>query len=266
MSDFTTSDGVRLFYRIEGEGKPLLLLNGLFGDAAFWDPVVANLCVHRQCILLDHRGIGGSERWVGKYSYELWAQDAVEMLDHLMIESAPVLGLCHGGMVGGVMALRHPDRITALVSHGTRLLESAKTRVYDKFRRHLLDLGGVGLMMGSQMGLIFSEAALVESEPYLGKMSADATERMDAQSAGPMLDALIEFSMDPLDIARMTIPALFLSGEEDLYTPPWLVERTARLWPNAEFEIMKGVAHIVPREAPLELARRTLEFLTRKGA
>lgn len=263
MDHFLTSDGVRLFYRIEGEGEPLLLLNGLFGDAAFWEPVVANLREHRQCILLDHRGIGGSERWVGKYSYDLWAQDAVEMLDHLKIASAPVLGLCHGGMVGGVMAQRHPDRITALVSHGTRLLESAKTRVYDKFRRHLLDLGGVGLMMGSQMGLIFSEAALVESEPYLGKMSAGATERMDAQSAGPMLDALIEFSMDPLDIARMSIPALFLSGEEDLYTPPWLVERTARLWPNAEFEIMKGVAHIVPREAPLELARRTLDFLRR---
>ena len=263
MDHFLTSDRVRLAFRQEGDGTPLLLLNGLFGDASFWDPVVANLRDRHRCILLDHRGIGGSQRWVGKYSYDLWARDAVEMLDHLKIESAPVLGLCHGGMVGAMMALHHPGRITSMVSHGTRLLESAKTRVYDNFRRQLLGIGGVELMMGSQMGLIFSEAALVESEPYLGKMSAGATERMDAQSAGPMLDALIEFSMGPLDIANMTIPALFLAGEEDLYTPPWLVERTARLWPGAEFEIMKGVAHIVPREAPVELARRTLDFLCR---
>lgn len=265
MPTFASSDGVRLSYRVDGEGPHLLMLNGLFGDAAFWEPVTAGLRDHRTCVLLDHRGIGGSDRWTGSYSYDLWARDAVEMLDHLGIGSAPVLGLCHGGMVGGTMALRHPTRITGMVCHGTRLLESAKTRVYDKFRRKLLDLGGVALMMDAQMGSIFSEASLAEIEPYLGKMSSGAIERMEPVSAGLMLDALIEFSLDPLDIARMSIPALFLAGEEDLYTPPWLVERTARLWPGAVFETMPAVAHIVPREAPVGLARRTLDFLARNG-
>ncbi|HOX50238.1 MAG TPA: alpha/beta fold hydrolase, partial [Fibrobacteria bacterium] len=150
MATFTTSDGASLFYRLEGEGAPLLLLNGLFGDAAFWDPVAAFLREQRRCILLDHRGIGGSERRSGPCSYDLWARDGVEMLDHLGIDAAPVLGLCHGGMVGATMALSHPGRVGGLVCHGTRLLESAKTRVYDKFRRRLLDIGGVELMMSAQ--------------------------------------------------------------------------------------------------------------------
>ena len=265
MSTFLTSDGVRLAYQIDGTGHPLLLLNGLFGDRSFWEPVVENLREHRQCILLDHRGIGVSERWAGSYSYDLWARDAVEMLDHLQIAAAPVLGLCHGGMMGAVMALRHPDRITGLVAHGTRLLESAKTRVFDKFRRRLLDLGGVSLMMGTQMGLVFGEAALAEIEPYLGRMEDKTSDRLTPDSAGPMLDALIEFSMDPLDIAQMDLPALFLAGEEDLYVPPWLCERTARLWPGAVFEVMMGIGHIVPREAPKALAERTLRFLGERG-
>ncbi len=265
MPTFLTSDGICLSYLIEGEGAPLLLLNGMFGDRAFWEPVTKHLREHRQCILLDHRGIGESERWVGAYSYELYARDAVELLDHLGLACAPVVGLCHGGMVGAVMALHHPNRISGLVAHGTRLLESAKTRVYDRFRRRLLDVGGVGLMMSAQMGLIFGESAMLEVEPYLGKMEDNSFNRLTAESAGPMLDALIEFSMSPLDIARMTVPALFLAGEEDLYVPPWLSERTARLWPGAEFEIMKNIGHIVPREAPQELADRTLEFLRKQG-
>ncbi len=265
MPSFATSDQVELFYTIEGSGEPLLLLNGMFGDLAFWNPVLDNLRDHRKCILLDHRGIGQSQRWEGAYTYDLWARDSVELLDHLRIDSAPVLGLCHGGMVGAVMALRHPGRITGMVAHGTRLLESAKTRVFDKFRRRLLDLGGVDLMMGTQMGLVFGEAALAEIEPYLGRMEANSKDRLTPQTAGPMLDALIEFSMSPLDVATMSIPALFLAGEEDLYVPPWLSERTANLWPGAEFHILKGIGHIVPREAPRDLAERTLGFLGKHG-
>jgi len=265
MSGFTTSDGIRLAFRVEGEGPPLLLLNGMFGDLAFWDPVLEHLVGSRTCVFLDHRGIGESDRWVGTYSYDLWARDAVELLDHLGIPTSPVLGLCQGGMVGAVMALGHPGRISGLVAHGTRLLESAKTRVFDRFRRRLLDMGGLELMMGTQMGLVFGEAALAQIEPFLGRMEANSSARLGAETAGPMLDALIEFSMDPLDIARMDIPALFLAGEEDLYVPPWLCERTARLWPGAGFEVMMGIGHIVPREAPVALASRTLDFLRERG-
>lgn len=265
MPDFTSSDGIRLSCRIEGGGPPLLLLNGLFGDVGFWEPVVEALKAHRTCVLHDHRGIGESEWWTGKYSYPLWARDAVEVLDHAGIPAAPVLGLCNGGMVGAEMARLHRGRITGMVSHGTRLLESAKTRVFDGFRRRLLDIGGVELMMGAQMGLGFGEAALLRIEPHVRRMGEKAVERISPEAAGPMLDALIEYSMDPLDIARMDIPALFLAGEEDLYVPPWLCERTARLWPGAEFEVMMGIGHIVPREAPEALASRTLSFLRDHG-
>jgi len=265
MDRFTTSDGVSLAYEVRGAGAPLLLLNGMFGDMAFWQPVVDRLERRRRCILLDHRGIGASDRWVGTYSFGLWARDAVELMDHMGLESAPVLGLCHGGMVGACMALEHPGRVAGLVAHGTRLLPSAKTRVFDGFRRRLLDLGGVGLMMGTQMGLVFGENALAEIEPYLGRMESNSHDRLSAEAAGPMLDALIGFGLEPGTLADLDVPALFLDGEEDLYVPPWMCERTARAWPGAVFEVMPGVGHIVPREAPRELAERTLGFLDDRG-
>ncbi|MCB9497360.1 MAG: alpha/beta fold hydrolase [Fibrobacteria bacterium] len=265
MPTFSSSDGIRLAYSLEGEGEPLLLLNGLFGDREFWDPVSSLLAPRRRCILLDHRGIGGSDRPAGPYSFSLWARDAVELLDHLGISSAPVLGLCHGGMVGAVIALEHPSRIRGLVCHGTRLLESAKLRVFDNLRRNLLALGGLELLMSAQMGLIFGERSLSEIEPYLGKMSAGAHRRTTPEAAEGMLEALVEFALAESQLAGLDLPALFLAGEEDLYVAPWMCRRTAQAWPRAEFDILPEVGHIVPREAPSELARRTLDFLDRKG-
>lgn len=265
MPTFETSDGVRLHFALRGDGPPMLLLNGMFGDQAFWEPVSDPLSRTRRCILLDHRGIGASERWVGTYSYEMWAREAVECLDHLGIGSCPVLGLCHGGMVAAVMALSHPGRITGLVTHGTRLLESPKTRVYDRFRRKLLELGGVELVMEAQMSGIFGEATLAEAEPHLGKMVASAPTRMSPESSGPMLEALADFHLSPESLAKAQIPALFLSGEEDLYVPPWLARRTAQAWPGAEHLEIAGIGHIIPREAPQRLVELTEEFLARHG-
>jgi pimeloyl-ACP methyl ester carboxylesterase len=264
MPSFPTSDGVRLHYSIRGRGPDLLLLNGLFGDQEFWEPVAEPLSAHRRCILLDHRGIGASERWTGDYSYGLWARDAVELLDRLGIPACPVLGLCHGGMTAAAMAISRPGRVTGLVAHGTRLLESPKTRVYDRFRHRLLGIGGVELVMDAQMGAIFGETVLREVEPYLGRMSGKAHLRMDRESSLKMLEALCSFHLAPEELTSR-VPALFLAGEEDLYVPPWLVRRTAAAWPGSEFLELPGIGHIVPREAPGEMVRLTLDFLERHG-
>lgn len=263
MSSFLTSDGIRLAYAVSGEGAPLLLLNGMFGDAAFWEPVSARLEGRRRCVRLDHRGVGASERWVGDYSYRLWARDAVELLDHLGIASCPALGLCHGGMTAAVMALESPGRLTGCVCHGTRLLESAKARVYDRFRADLMEAMGVEMTMAAQMGTIFGEAALAPIEPYLGKMCRTAPDRMEARSAARMLRALADFHLRPEELAGLRLPILFLAGEEDQYTPPWMVRRTARAVPGAEYLELEGIAHIPPREAPELLAELTLDFLGR---
>ena len=48
-------------------------------------------------------------------------------------------------------------------------------------------------------------------------MSGNAWKRMSLEATGPMLQALIAFALSPEDLAGIDLPALFLSGEEDLY-------------------------------------------------
>src|ERR1700694_3648083 len=64
MSFVTAPDGVRLHYELEGEGPPLLLHLGAGCDSDLWRAAgyIEPLAKKFQCILLDHRGQGASNR------------------------------------------------------------------------------------------------------------------------------------------------------------------------------------------------------------
>ena len=100
MPRFETSDGPSLYYADEGEGLPLLCLSGLTRDSRDFDYVMPHLKGCR-VIRLDYRGRGKSG-WADDFlSYNIMreAQDAVELLDHLGLEKAAILGTSRGGII-----------------------------------------------------------------------------------------------------------------------------------------------------------------------
>ena len=100
MPRFETSDGLSLYYADEGEGLPLLCLSGLTRDSRDFDYVMPHLKGCR-VIRLDYRGRGKSG-WADDFlSYNIMreAQDAVELLDHLGLEKAAILGTSRGGII-----------------------------------------------------------------------------------------------------------------------------------------------------------------------
>jgi len=112
MPNFTTSDGMSLHYTDEGEGLPLLCLAGLTRTGRDFDFVAPHLKDVR-LIRLDYRGRGKSdwaEDWA-TYSIPVEGRDAVELLDHLGIEKAAVLGTSRGGIIAMVLAAVIKDRL-----------------------------------------------------------------------------------------------------------------------------------------------------------
>jgi pimeloyl-ACP methyl ester carboxylesterase len=100
MPRFETFDGLSLYYADEGEGLPLLCLSGLTRDSRDFDYVMPHLKGCR-VIRLDYRGRGKSD-WADDFlSYNIMreAQDAVELLDHLGLEKAAILGTSRGGII-----------------------------------------------------------------------------------------------------------------------------------------------------------------------
>ncbi|MFP7570155.1 alpha/beta fold hydrolase [Marivita sp. S2033] len=111
MPHFTTSDGLSLFYRDEGEGLPLLCLSGLTRNGRDFEFVAPHLEDVR-LIRLDYRGRGQSE-WGDPNTYQIPVEgrDAIELLDHLDLPAAAVLGTSRGGLIAMVLAATAKDRL-----------------------------------------------------------------------------------------------------------------------------------------------------------
>lgn len=135
---FTASDGARICYYDQGAGLPLLCLSGLTRNASDFDYMLPHLPPCR-VIRMDYRGRGGSD-WTGAASYTvpIEARDAVELLDHLGIASAAVLGTSRGGLIGMFMAATVRPRLLGLCLNdvGPALLRAGLVRIMDYVGRN----------------------------------------------------------------------------------------------------------------------------------
>ncbi len=117
MPYFTTTDGVPLYYRDEGKGRPLILQHALmFGADYFWQKNIAEIASKCRVIALDARGVGLSGKPSAGFSIEQLARDLRELILHLNLEDVVLGGLSLGGFTS-VEYLRAfgRDRIGALV-------------------------------------------------------------------------------------------------------------------------------------------------------
>ena len=112
MPRFTTSDGLSLHYEDAGTGLPLLCLSGLTRNARDFD-FAAPFLTGLRMIRLDYRGRGQSDHAPGPQSYTVprEARDALELLDHLGLEKAALLGTSRGGLIAMMLAATAKDRL-----------------------------------------------------------------------------------------------------------------------------------------------------------
>lgn len=105
---------MKLYSRIRGEGDPLILLHGLFGDADNLAKLANSLSDVTQVHCLDVRNHGRSPH-CSSMCYDEMAQDVLHYLDNNQIQSCSILGHSMGGKIAMQTALSAPERINKLV-------------------------------------------------------------------------------------------------------------------------------------------------------
>lgn len=112
MPRFVTSDGLSLHYEDAGTGLPVLCLSGLTRNARDFDFVAPHLTGVRM-IRLDYRGRGQSQWSPDPLTYTVprEAQDALELMDHLGLAQAAILGTSRGGLIAMVLAAMAKHRL-----------------------------------------------------------------------------------------------------------------------------------------------------------
>ena len=135
---FTADDGTPIAYNDEGSGTPLLCLPGLTRTMGDFDYLRAHLPPLR-LIRMDYRGRGASGRsGAASYTVPREARDAVQLLDHLGVDKAAVLGTSRGGLIGMFLAATAKDRLLGLCLNdvGPVIEKQGLTRIFDYLGRN----------------------------------------------------------------------------------------------------------------------------------
>lgn len=103
-----------LHYKQTGQGEDILLIHGLFGSLDNLNMVAKGLEHQYRVTSVDVRNHGNSFH-VNEMSYPALAQDIIDLMDTLAIESAYVLGHSMGGKIAMQLALTHPQRVKKLM-------------------------------------------------------------------------------------------------------------------------------------------------------
>lgn len=117
MPRFTTSDGLSLAYEDSGAGLPLLCLPGLTRNARDFDDLKAVLPGGLRMIALTSRGRDPSDYATDpmQYAIPVEAKDALELLDHLGVARAVLIGTSRGGLVSMLLATAAKDRLAGVL-------------------------------------------------------------------------------------------------------------------------------------------------------
>ncbi|MFQ5624737.1 MAG: alpha/beta fold hydrolase [Paracoccaceae bacterium] len=140
MSRFVTSDGLSLDWDDSGTGVPVLCLAGLTRDKSDFDDFAAAIGGAARLIRLTSRGRKGSDFDPDPmhYTIPVEARDAIELLDHVGLRKAVIVGTSRGGLIAMLIAATAPQRLAGVLLNdiGPEIAPEGVERIRDFLGRN----------------------------------------------------------------------------------------------------------------------------------
>jgi len=259
-----------IHHTTDGQGPPLLLLNGIAMSAASWQPVAEPLAEHFTVIRGDFRGQlmspGTAPADVAGH-----VVDVVEVLDHLGLDSVHVLATSFGGAVGALLAAGHPDRVRSLLSVASAdgFTDVMATEVARWREATVRSLEGPdrGVLSDIFEPVVYSPEYVEahREERVLRRTQIAALPTAWFEGLVGLLDSAESFSVRA-ELGAIRCPTLVVAAELDGFIPLEYCRGLAEAIPGAEFKIIKGAGHAVVVEQPETIVNLALEFFPRSLA
>jgi FXSXX-COOH protein len=237
--------GLKLFVREQGEGHPLLLINGLGGNTQMWRVAQRRLAPTARTIAFDAPGTGRSRLSPVPLPLPVLVRAIGRMLDELGHDRVDVAGYSLGGVVAQQFARTLPDRVRRLALVGTACgwgmappepeplalitspLRYFSKRVY-RATNHIVD-GGERF-----------------KDPRLREAQAMARRAAPPNPIGYAQQFLQGTTWSSLHWgATVTTPALVIAGACDRLVPPANGLLLARMLPNSRLHTLEGEGHLM---------------------
>ena len=241
-----------------GSGPLVVLLHPVGLDGSFWGGLPAALARHRRVLCLDLAGHGSSPAVTRPRPMEDYADDVAAAVAQAGGGPAAVIGVSFGGMVGQMLAVRHPALVSALMPCGCGGDFPENVRPILRERGLAAEHGGMAAVVEPTIERWFNEP--YRTDPAVARVRARLlSDDVAGWSAG--WHAIAGLSMTPR-LGELRVPTLVLAGEKDVATPPAMAEATvARAVPGARFAVLPGAPHMMQIEAEAAFTAAVAEFV-----
>jgi pimeloyl-ACP methyl ester carboxylesterase len=249
---FAEVNGIKIAYRVQGAGQPLVLVMGYRLSSAAWPPVfVEALARQFTVITLDNRGTGFSDKPIHGYAISNMARDIQGLLDELAISRIHLLGYSMGGAIAQEFVRQFPERVQSLMLCATMCGGTRATYAKPSVTRVMREIDGLSPeQIARRIWKVTYAPAYLERHEALAE---DQTRREIAfptplHSADLQFQAFAEFDGSKA-LAQIACPTLVLTGDLDELIPPQNSAMMASLIPDVRLAIVPGGGHRVLWEA-----------------
>jgi pimeloyl-ACP methyl ester carboxylesterase len=240
-SDIATVNGTTIFYAQFGAGPPLLLLHGGLANSNYWGHQLKRLIESFSVTVMDTRGHGRSPVTSHAFSYSLFAEDAVALLDFLQIPKVGVVGWSDGAITGLQLAMTKPERVSSLFAFGgNSSLDGLKAN------------GARSPVFASFSARCRTEYAVLSSHP----------ERWTQLVEGLRVMWRAEPNFTKQQLAAVNLPTTISDGEYDEIIKRDHTEMLAHAIRDARLVIQPGVSHFAMLQNPAQFNSVLIDFLT----
>jgi pimeloyl-ACP methyl ester carboxylesterase len=272
---FTGVNGLQVHYKIAGRGEPTLVLLHGFGASVYsWHEVMAPLAEEGTVIAFDRPAFGLTDRpmpeeWKGDnpYSPEAQAELTVALLDELGVEEAVLVGHSAGGTIATLTALRYPERVEALVLVDAAIYVQGGTPGWLRpllLTTYMRRLGPLMVRSIVRWGEAVISRAWNDPDRITPELLSGYRKPLQAENWDR---ALWEFVLasHPLrldeQLDEIQVPALVITGDNDLLVPAEQSIRLAGELTNAELVLIADCGHVPQEERPEEFVEAVVDFV-----
>jgi pimeloyl-ACP methyl ester carboxylesterase len=260
------ANGIDIYYEVQGQGEPLVLIPYLAADQACYAFQVAEYAKNFTCFTVDLRGAGLSGKPEGTYTTELLADDVAAFMQAADVDRAHISGLSLGAATGMWLAAKYPARVKSLSLHsawpstdpflgvvveGWRIMAQALGSVTDMVIKGIFPWCFTPELYAARPEYIDSLAEFVRGRPM------------------PPVDAFLRQSQAVLThdarqvLGSIQAPTLITFGERDAVTSTRFAAPLTDGIPDSELVVFENCAHAPIYEDVDEFNQRTQEFLQR---
>lgn len=255
-----SANNIKLYYKVTGQGQPLVFVHGLGSSARDWENQVPVFAKDYQVITFDLRGHGQSDKPAGPYTIPMFAADLAGLLAGLSVKSAHLAGISLGGAIAFQFALDHASMVKTLtVVNSAPSLGGTLEQARQEIERRV----GVVQQYGMRaMGQALGPALFPEAEH--AALRETFIQRWAENDPGAYIEATRSMlGWDVTDqLNSIQCPTLIIAADQD-YTPVAVKEAYVKLMPNAQLAVIAKAHHAVPIERPQEFNATLAQFLAR---